>query len=180
MIAFTNALAAAQRLATISGTHANNPTELKKIVKANAEASIALLKEIDGYDGGIQPCQPRRRFERPTIEMLKLHCTKIGIPETEGELFFNFYESKGWLVGKTPMKSWVSAMAGWKSRWEQNNGRYNSTYPRNGQSHNHRLDGCAQGPNNYGAAVRERANKRAMEFQMAKAKNGSSPETPTS
>lgn len=31
----------------------------------------------------------------------------------ESEKFINFFESKGWKVGKTPMKSWKSAVANW-------------------------------------------------------------------
>ena len=31
----------------------------------------------------------------------------------ESEKFINFFESKGWKVGKTPMKSWKSAIANW-------------------------------------------------------------------
>ena len=33
--------------------------------------------------------------------------------KTESELFYNFYESKGWKVGKNPMIVWRSAVATW-------------------------------------------------------------------
>lgn len=36
------------------------------------------------------------------------------------EDFFNFYESKGWLVGKSPMKNWKAALSGWNSRSNKN------------------------------------------------------------
>lgn len=36
--------------------------------------------------------------------------------EIESKKFFNFYESKGWKVGKTPMKDWKAAIRGWISR----------------------------------------------------------------
>ena len=47
---------------------------------------------------------------------------KIGLPDREAEKFSLFYESKGWKVGKSPMKQWKSALAGWKLRWEEKNG----------------------------------------------------------
>lgn len=37
-------------------------------------------------------------------------------PESEPDRFWNFYESKGWLVGRTKMKDWKAAAAGWNSR----------------------------------------------------------------
>lgn len=54
------------------------------------------------------------RFKIPTIDELKLHGAKIGLPIPEVFKFFNFYSSKGWKVGKSPMKSWPHAMSNWK------------------------------------------------------------------
>lgn len=61
----------------------------------------------------------RTRFERPTVEMMRLHAAKIGLPETEADKCWNYYESKGWLVGRSPMKSWPSAMVNWRSNWQE-------------------------------------------------------------
>lgn len=64
------------------------------------------------------------RFQKPTIEQCHLYAAKIGMSEKESLKFFNFYESKGWKVGKNPMVSWPHAMSGWKSRamqYEQTN-----------------------------------------------------------
>lgn len=71
---------------------------------------------------------------RPTIEELLLHGAKIGLPDAETHKFFNFYESKGWVVGRTPMKSWQHAMANWKSNWQERNANHskpNYANPRN-------------------------------------------------
>jgi hypothetical protein len=56
------------------------------------------------------------RFQKPTLEQCRLYAAKIGLVESECDKFFNFYESKGWKVGKNPMVSWPHAMTGWKSR----------------------------------------------------------------
>ncbi len=58
-------------------------------------------------------------MKRPTLEELQLHAAKIGLPEREAQKFYCFYESKGWKVGKSPMKNWRIAMGGWKLRWEE-------------------------------------------------------------
>ncbi|HEX8575786.1 MAG TPA: DUF6291 domain-containing protein [Flavobacterium sp.] len=47
--------------------------------------------------------------------------------------FWNFYESKNWMVGKNKMKDWKKAVAGWDSREKENlknkdqNGKSNNT-----------------------------------------------------
>lgn len=61
-----------------------------------------------------------KRFQPPTPEELELQAAKIGLPPREAQKFFLYYESKGWMVGKHPMKQWKSALAGWKLRWEEN------------------------------------------------------------
>lgn len=48
------------------------------------------------------------------------------------EQFWHFYESKGWLVGKTPMKSWKSAIRTWELK-NQTNGTHQQT-PKQGTS----------------------------------------------
>ena len=48
---------------------------------------------------------------------VRLQAAKIGLPDTEAEAFFYYYQSNGWKVGKTPMKCWLSALSGWKVRW---------------------------------------------------------------
>ena len=55
------------------------------------------------------------RFQKPTIEEIRQYCLKKGY-NVDAEQFFNFYESKGWLVGKSPMKNWRAAVSTWNKR----------------------------------------------------------------
>lgn len=59
-----------------------------------------------------------KNFQIPTLEEVVSEFTSRGSPspKSEAEKFWNFYEAKGWLVGKTKMKKWKSAVAGWISR----------------------------------------------------------------
>lgn len=59
---------------------------------------------------------PRVRFQQPTVEELTAEAIKIGLPVTEVDKFWNYYESNGWKVGKNSMKSWPATMKGWLSR----------------------------------------------------------------
>ena len=55
------------------------------------------------------------RFQKPTIEEIRQYCLGKGY-NVDAEQFFNFYESKGWVVGKSPMKNWRAAVSTWNKR----------------------------------------------------------------
>lgn len=84
------------------------------------------LKEADLFArpaAKAEPTEPAKTSHgnhHPTLEEVKLAAAKTGLPESEAEKFFNYYASKGWLVGKSPMKSWTHALAGWKLRSQSN------------------------------------------------------------
>jgi uncharacterized protein YdaU (DUF1376 family) len=55
------------------------------------------------------------RFTPPTVEQVKAYCAerKNGI---DAVLFVESYAAKGWVIGKSPMKSWKSAVITWERR----------------------------------------------------------------
>jgi len=59
---------------------------------------------------------PTARFQKPTLEQLNTEAALIGLPLSEVDKFWNYYESNGWKVGKNPMKSWPAALRNWLSR----------------------------------------------------------------
>lgn len=65
-----------------------------------------------------------KKFIIPTIDQLQTYMTEIGMNDVS-ERFFDFYQSKGWMVGKNKMKDWKSAVRTWKT----NNLSNNSTSP---------------------------------------------------
>ena len=60
----------------------------------------------------------KKKFEKPTVEEVDAYCKERnnGI---DAEAFVAFYESKGWLIGKNPMKSWKSAIITWEKSRKQ-------------------------------------------------------------
>lgn len=57
------------------------------------------------------------RFTPPTQEEVFNYMKEKSFPYSkEAETFINFYESKGWLVGKTKMKNWKAAVSNWIGR----------------------------------------------------------------
>ena len=61
----------------------------------------------------IAPKAQRSRFAPPTIEEVESQCSQIGLPAIEATKFVNYYESKGWIVGRSKMKSWKHSLANW-------------------------------------------------------------------
>lgn len=59
------------------------------------------------------------KFQKPTVEEVKVYCLEQnnGI---DAESFVNFYESKGWKIGKSPMKNWKAAVRTWVSKRKEN------------------------------------------------------------
>lgn len=53
------------------------------------------------------------RFSPPTIEEIKSYCQERD-NKVDAERFFNFYASKGWMVGKNKMKDWKAAVRTWE------------------------------------------------------------------
>lgn len=65
-----------------------------------------------------------KRFVKPTVEEVKTYCQEKGY-NIDADRFVNFYESKGWLVGKTPMKDWKAAVRNWASNSGTSAGKKN-------------------------------------------------------
>lgn len=56
-----------------------------------------------------------RRFTPPSVNEVREYCSEKGYT-FDPEAFVAFYESKGWKVGRNPMKSWQAACTTWEKR----------------------------------------------------------------
>ena len=75
-------------------------------------------------------------FVKPTVEEIAAYCRSRN-NGLDPEQIWDFYESKGWFIGKTKMKNWRSAVRTWERRRkeEQNaaasaNSRYHNGRPK--------------------------------------------------
>jgi hypothetical protein len=65
----------------------------------------------------------RKTFVKPTPGEVSVYASSIGF-KLDGQYFCDSYESKGWLVGKSPMMDWRATVRTWKDRDENRNGKY--------------------------------------------------------
>lgn len=66
------------------------------------------------------------KFIPPSVQLVQEYCNerKNGI---SAYTFVNFYQSKGWLVGKSKMKDWKAAVRTWEQKNEENGKSNNQT-----------------------------------------------------
>ena len=91
---------------------------------------ISIAESLSVIASALQPKTPKpeakttatKKFVKPTIDEIKEYIKEKGY-DVDAERFFNFYESKGWVVGKSPMKNWKAAVSTW--------GKSSSEYPSN-------------------------------------------------
>jgi hypothetical protein len=64
-----------------------------------------------------------KAFKKPTVEEVDAYCEERG-NNIDAAQFWDFYEMKGWVVGKAPMKDWKAAVRTWERR--DNGGGYDN------------------------------------------------------
>ena len=94
------------------------PTDLQ-IVKNNRKKRL-VSEEIEGEE---IPTIKTQKFIKPSIKEIYDYMVEkeFEFAKNESELFFNFYESKGWKVGKNSMLIWKSSVATWMITYYKRN-----------------------------------------------------------
>ena len=92
----------------------------KEIDKENKKENTILISPV------VNTKTARAIFLPPTISEVKEYCEKRknGISP---EQFVNFYQSKGWMIGKNKMKDWKAAVRTWEIQNRKNNGNNQTT-----------------------------------------------------
>ena len=62
-----------------------------------------------------QAKEKRKRFSAPSVDEVRDYCRERG-NSIDAETFVDFYASKGWKVGNTPMEDWRSSVRTWEKR----------------------------------------------------------------
>jgi len=68
------------------------------------------------------------RWKPPTVEEVQAYIDEKGY-NIDAEYWWNFYNSKNWMIGKNKMSKWKSAVATW-ARGNGNSGRVSGSRPK--------------------------------------------------
>ena len=101
-------------LADVTNNVTNNVTNSKEKVSPTPPLKEIYLESLERKEitpKGVTK-KSENRFSPPTLEELKNYISEKAY-NVDAERFFNFYQSKGWYVGKNKMKDWKAAVRTW-------------------------------------------------------------------
>jgi DNA-binding transcriptional regulator YhcF (GntR family) len=80
--------------------------------KRKRNASETQTKSIEEEQEEQQE-KEEKKFRKPTIEEIALYMEEKGMNNV-AERFYNFYEAKGWMIGRNQIKNWKACVITWK------------------------------------------------------------------
>lgn len=92
-----------------------DPSEVKKSERTNASPAPKPAKP---------PKTVRTSFRPPTTDEIAAYCLEKGITDVDPDTFYDYYEAKGWLIGRTKMRDWRAALRNWHRREAAHPRRY--------------------------------------------------------
>lgn len=101
----------------LSDNQIDKPIDNQKINIALKDENKDIIKDFDLKE---EVKKKDKRFVIPNIEDIKEYCNSRnnGI---DANMFYDFYTSKGWKVGKEPMKDWKASVRTWERSRKENN-----------------------------------------------------------
>jgi hypothetical protein len=88
---------------------------IKEVKNINTPSLSSLRSERDSPKGGDSHRGEAARFYPPTVGEVQAYCESRG-NRIDAQAFVDFYTSKGWKVGKNPMKDWRAAVRTWERK----------------------------------------------------------------
>jgi len=96
----------------------NNKQNNKPITIEQQTDNIQITTTKESKEGKKEKNNNIKRFTPPTYEQVSTYC-KERSNTVDAERFYDFYESKGWMVGKNKMKDWKAAVRNWERSSKQ-------------------------------------------------------------
>lgn len=100
---------------TVTGTGTGVPVELGTRKEKTTNVVTKKVAPKSGAPIASISDSKAKRFSRPSVEEVMAYCSERG-NAVNAESFVDFYESKGWKVGNSPMKDWRAAIRTWEKR----------------------------------------------------------------
>lgn len=91
------------------------PTQNQTETKAEPKENVNVKENVNDNDKE----SVSTRFVPPTQQDVADYCKEKGYSNIDIERFIDFYESKGWMVGKNKMKDWRAAVRNWNRSQRQ-------------------------------------------------------------
>lgn len=100
----------------------HTPLQIKeKIKEKNHYNNSKMVSEKDS--GNTSQKGRKEAFIPPTLAEVRAYMDEIGENRFTAERFWNYYEAKGWVLGKAKMKFWRRVLDNWSSGGSDRSGR---------------------------------------------------------
>jgi len=90
-------------------------TETNKSLQNLTKLNVSNVAHTNTYAYTNNKEGKTNRFTPPSQKDIEIYCQSRN-NNVDVNKFFNFYESKGWMVGKNKMKNWKAAIHTWENR----------------------------------------------------------------
>lgn len=91
--------------------------------RCQIDTESSVVPTPNNINNNINDTISAKRFVKPNVEEIESYCKERN-NSVDAQQFFDYYESKGWKVGKSPMKDWKASVR----TWEKNDyGYHNKT-----------------------------------------------------
>lgn len=127
-----------------SESRSNNRKNPNKKDEDMSNISISYVKHMENENENevVIEKEKKPRFSKPTLAEVQAFMSEVNMVaggkwdqtkiQATAKAFFNYYESNGWHVGRSPMKNWQAAVRNWMNREhtqtnKQINGKNNSS-----------------------------------------------------
>lgn len=96
------------------------PLTEKPITENQGQLNTNIINNLNNKKENI-----KERFVKPTLEEVEEYCRERN-NNVDAESFIDFYESKGWMVGKSKMKDWKACVRTWEKNHKNNSYKNNT------------------------------------------------------
>jgi hypothetical protein len=89
------------------------PKPNQDVTETEPNENVNVNVNVNVNENDLKENIKRKVFTKPTAEEVKAYCAERK-NNVDPDKFIDFYESKGWLIGKNPMKDWKACVRTWE------------------------------------------------------------------
>lgn len=91
---------------------------IASLIQSNPIQSESNPNPIQSLEEGEKTKRREKRFVPPTLEEVQAYISENNFI-IDAQKFIDYYQSNGWIVGKTKMKDWKATVRGWERREQE-------------------------------------------------------------
>jgi hypothetical protein len=91
---------------------------IASLIQSNPIQSESNPNPIQSLEEGEKTKRREKRFVPPTLEEVQAYISENNYI-IDAQKFIDYYQSNGWIVGKTKMKDWKATVRGWERREQE-------------------------------------------------------------